>query len=175
MPSLFKNFFTNYNHNKRNILLKLTKSKLKQLIMEELAQLNEKTTPTYGQGEASSAIMDAWRKEWKAKGYAPAALEIAGKDKTGRPIVRPKKGAFKKGASTGAVHAAAEPVGTDGKPLLTLSAIKKLRKTDPKAFLKQWKRVKGASGYNKTLWDKREKGSQQRRGTAPETRQERRP
>jgi hypothetical protein len=44
MPSLFKNFFTNYNHNKGNILLKLTKSKLKQLIMEELAQLNEKKT-----------------------------------------------------------------------------------------------------------------------------------
>jgi hypothetical protein len=36
MPSLFKNFFTNYNHNKRNILLKLTKRRLKQLIQESI-------------------------------------------------------------------------------------------------------------------------------------------
>ena len=37
MPSLFKNFFTNYKRNQRNFLLKLTKSKLKQLIRESLA------------------------------------------------------------------------------------------------------------------------------------------
>jgi len=142
--------------------------------MEELAQLNEESPPTYGQGEASSAIVDAWKEEWKAKGYAPGALEIVGKDKTGSPIVRPKKDAFKKAVGSGPLHVTAEPMGGDGEPLLTLSAIKKLRKTDPKAFLRQWKRVKGASAFNKAAWDKREKGSQARK-RAPETRQKRRP
>ena len=49
------------------------------------------------------------------------------------------------------------PVGTDGKALLTMGEIRRLQKSDPVNYVKEWNRYRGATAVNKKMWDEREK------------------
>jgi hypothetical protein len=140
--------------------MKLTKSRLKQLIKEEITNLLNEEVPagTRGQADTSNAIMIAWEDTYRALGYAPGALEIVG----GK--VQPKKGAFKRptgvdplGLSADKPKSAPAIVGTDGKPLLTLAALWHLKAKNPTKFSYEWRRKEDAGPNYKKAWEERER------------------
>jgi len=114
--------------------MKLTKARLKQIIKEEMNNLLNEAPPGDRDPEIPEELYR--RRRERLKRERKAAREKAG------------KGVQKVGLI---------PVGTDGKALLTMDEIKRLKKSDKVNYVKEWKRVKGATAVNKKMWDEREK------------------